>query len=785
MISTNIFILTGEWNDLRGKNTLRLIGLSEDLGTVEIIINNVKPVFFIEHDTNLEGLNLRYNRKHSEMKNFEGKKVDVLYFNTQKELRDASELLQSKGIPTYESDIDPVRRYLMERFINAQINVTGNSDKKGSMISFVNPKVKPCENAPQFVIASLDIETGIKNGMLYSIAVHITGSKGEIKKVFIVGDQSKKAGEYISFYNSEKELLISFIEWVKIIDPDIITGWHVIGFDLMFLERKCSELNINLDLSRGGGRVSFKARKNGGYFAFIPGRIVIDGPPTLRSSFFSFEDYKLETVAQVLLKTGKTITPDKNKVNEIERLFKEDKIKLAEYNLQDSVLVSDIFKKSALIELSVKRSQLSGLLMDQLGMMTAAFDHFYLPRLHRAGYVAPNVKDIIALDHAAGGYVLDPKPGLYDDVIVLDFKSLYPSIIRTFKIDPIARLLSEENTLMTPEGYKFSSTKNFLPDFIAKLMEQRTLAKAKGDKQLSQAIKILMNSFYGVMGSYGCRFYHPDLPTAITSTGHYLLLGSKDYLQKQNYEVVYGDTDSLFVKLKDSIHHDKDENRIEGKNKFEGCDVEQLGEELAQELNNYWKVKLKDEYNVESFLEIEYEKYYRKFIITPARGSETGAKKRYAGMLVKNGEDRLEFVGMEFVRSDWTRLAKDFQVELYERIFKNMEIEDWLRTIVSKVLKGDFNDKLVYRKRLRKDIEEYTKNIPPQVRAARLIDTSRGLIYYVMTKRGPIPIELDYSDIDFQHYIDKQLKPVADSVLALFGTSFDSIIHTSQLSFFD
>jgi len=114
-----------------------------------------------------------------------------------------------------------------------------------------------------------------------------------------------------------------------------------------------------------------------------------------------------------------------------------------------------------------------------------------------------------------------------------------------------------------------------------------------------------------------------------------------------------------------------------------------------------------------------------------------------------------------------------------------MEIEDWIRTVVSKVQKGDFDDKLVYRKRLRKDIEEYTKNIPPQVRAARLIDTSRGLIYYVMTKRGPIPIELDYSDIDFQHYIDKQLKPVADSVLALFGTSFDSIIHTSQLSFFD
>ena len=785
MVSTNVFILTGEWHDFRDKNILRLIGISEELGAVEIIISHVKPVFFVEHNANLEGLTIRYTRKQSEMKTFLGENVDVLYFNTQKELREASDLLQGKGITTYESDVDPVRRYLMERFINAQVNVTGDIIKKVKLTSFTNPKIKPCEVTPHFVTASVDIETGVKNDSLYSIAVHVTGKNGEMKKVFMIGSGGKKIPEYISFHNSEKELLAVFISWFREIDPDIIIGWHVIGFDLMFLERKCNELNIPFNIGRGEGKSSLKARKNGGYFAFVPGRIVIDGPPSLRSSFFTFEDYKLETVAQELLKTGKTITPDKNKVNEIERQFREDKISLAEYNLQDAVLVSDIFKKSALIELSVRRAQLSGLLMDQLGMMTAAFDHFYLPRLHRAGFVAPNVKDITELDHAAGGYVIDPTPGLYNDVIVLDFKSLYPSIIRTFKIDPISRLLSDENTIQTPEGYKFSSTKNFLPEFIAKLMEQRSEAKKNGDKQLSQAIKILMNSFYGVMGSYGCRFYHPDLPTAITGTGHYLLLGSRDYLQEKKYQVVYGDTDSLFVKLRESegLSGSKEESKSKFSEKANA--VEELGESIAKELNNYWMGKLKKDFGVESFLEIEYEKYYTKFIITPARGSETGAKKRYAGMLVKNGEEKLEFVGMEFVRSDWTRLAKDFQVELYGRIFKNLEIEDWIRSVVSKVQKGELDDKLVYRKRLRKDIENYTKNIPPQVRAARLIDSSRGLIYYVITKRGPIPIELDHSDIDYQHYIDKQLKPVADSVLSIFGTSFDAIVNSTQLSFFD
>ncbi|MCL5028898.1 MAG: DNA polymerase II [Bacteroidetes bacterium] len=769
MDSANVFLLTGEWNDFKGRNIIRFIGTSEEFGPVELIFDRTKPVLFIDRDSTISEIGVKYLRKSVELKTFAKKDVDAIYFNTQRDLKAAAEILYSRNIQTFESDVDPVKRFLMERFINCQANVSGEAKKKNRLITFVNPKIKPCEVSPRFTIVSLDIETGVKNSALYSIAVHVTGKIGETKKVFMIGLSKKKTPQYLTFFDNEKDLLENFIAWCNEIDPDIIIGWHVIGFDLMFLERKFQEHNISFDLARGEGKVSLRNRKSGGYFAFIPGRIVIDGPPSLRSSFFSFEDYKLETVAQELLKTGKTIKPDKNKIHEIEKLFAEDKIKLAEYNLQDTVLVSEIFKKAGLIELSVRRAQLSGLLMDQLGMMTAAFDHFYLPKIHRAGFIAIDKKDISEMAHSAGGYVLDPKPGLYDDVVVLDFKSLYPSIIRTFKIDPISRLLSDENTIETPGGYKFSSTNYFLPNFIEQLMIQRSEAVKKKDKQLSQAIKILMNSFYGVMGSYGCRFYHPDLPSAITSTGHYLLLGSKEYFQNKGYEVVYGDTDSLFVKLKIG----------------EGTSAEKIARSLAGELNNYWKEKLKSEFKVESFLEIEFEKHYKKFIITPMRRSESGAKKRYAGLLLSNEIEKIEFVGMEFVRSDWTRLAKEFQVELYERLFHNLDVADWIREIVSKVNKGELDDKLIYRKRLRKGIDEYTKNIPPQVRAARMIDSTENVVYYVITKRGPIPIELDHSDIDYQHYIEKQLKPIADSVLMIFGESFDSINKSSQLNFFE
>ncbi|MGE5350796.1 MAG: DNA polymerase II [Acidobacteriota bacterium] len=762
-----VFILTGEYQDLQKGNTLHYWGISEEGVPVEFLIDTVKPVFFVSRQDTSISLPIQYTRREVKLKSFDLKDVDAFYFKTQKDLKAASEILHSQYVKTYESDVDPVRRFLMERFIYAQLKLTGESIKTGCGLRFINPKVEPCEFEPRFKTISIDIETGIKDGTLYSIAAHLSGRQGEEKVVFMLGDEVDDNGE-LRLYKTEKDLLKNFLYWFKSADPDIIIGWHVIGFDLMFLENKARDLQLPFDISRGTGRPRLTERKMGGYFAYIPGRVVLDGPPTLRSAFYSFEDFKLETVAQELLGKGKTIAPDEDKIGEIERYFSEDKHKLAEYNLQDAVLVTEIFSKTGLIDLCVKRSQISGLMMDQLSKMTQAFDNFYLPRLHRAGFVAPDSNDIKAQENLAGGYVIDPRPGIYDNVIVMDYKSLYPSIIETFKIDPLSMILSEENTILTPGGYNFSKTRHILPEYIGSLMLKRAKAKKSKNKHLAQAIKILMNSFYGVMGAYGCRFFHPYLPNAITSTGQWLLLESKKFFEEKGYEIVYGDTDSLFVKLKNG----------------EGEKADVLGEELAQKMNLYWKERIEKEFSLESFLEIEFEKHYSRFILTPARGGEMGAKKRYAGLIRSEGKSSLEFTGMEIVRSDWTRLAKEFQQELYSRIFNEEDAGDWIRNFVDEVNHGIHDEKLVYRKRLRKDVDLYTKNTPPHVKAARLTNTSSGIIRYVMTKRGPVPIELDHRDYDYQHYIDKQIKPIADSVLGLLGQSFDTLFKPTQLNFF-
>jgi DNA polymerase-2 len=408
------------------------------------------------------------------------------------------------------------------------------------------------------------------------------------------------------------------------------------------------------------------------------------------------------------------------------------------------------------------------MLLSQVGMSVAAFDHYFLPRLHRKGFVAPNAEDITGMEHAAGGYVMEPEPGIYDHVIVLDFKSLYPSIIQSFKIDPFSRLKADINPLQTPKGLRFSATEHILPELIDRLMEQRARAKREGDRYLSQAIKILMNSFYGVMGSFGCRFYHPDLPTAITGTGQWLLLGCKEFLEHAGYRVLYGDTDSVFVQLKPE----------------EARQAAAAGIELAEQLNHYWQTELQ-KMGVASYLEMEFEKYYRKFVLPLARAVSGGARKRYAGLAVNGDKETLEFVGMEYVRSDWTPLAKEFQYELYRRLLTGLEVRNWVNRLIERILNGELDDKLIYRKRLRKEAHEYNKNIAPQVRAARMMKKPAREVRYLITREGPVPVEHSPQNIDYRHYINKQLRPIADSILKLTGTSFEALIYPQQLELFD
>ena len=197
--------------------------------------------------------------------------------------------------------------------------------------------------------------------------------------------------------------------------------------------------------------------------ARVGGRVVLDGIATLKSATYSFESFGLENVAQELLGRGKKIEHDGDAVAEIRRLYREDKPALAAYNLEDCRLVLDIFDKADLVGFAAERQSLTGLPMDRQGGSVAAFDNLYLPRLHRRGYVAPDVGDAMDRERSPGGYVMDSVPGIYENVVVLDFKSLYPSIIRTFAVDPLGLATAGDDAIPGFAGGSFAREGHILP----------------------------------------------------------------------------------------------------------------------------------------------------------------------------------------------------------------------------------------------------------------------------------------------------------------------------------
>jgi DNA polymerase-2 len=435
---------------------------------------------------------------------------------------------------------------------------------------------------------------------------------------------------------------------------------------------------------------------------------------------------------------------------------------------------------------------LTGHLLDRVGGSVAAFEYLYLPKLHRAGYIAPNIGEGFGEFKAPGGFVMDSKPGLYNDVLVLDFKSLYPSIIQTFKIDPmglIEGLNAQQNNQegQTISGFHdayFHREQHFLPDIITQLWAERDEAKKQKNAATSQAIKIIMNSFYGILGSNGCRFFDARLASSITERGHEIIQRSGQWIKQQGFDVIYGDTDSVFVSLHTGT-----------KSINTGLSVDQaqtIGTELQKGLNEYWRTQLRHEHNIASQLEIEFENHYQKFLMPTIRGSELGSKKRYAGL---TQHDELIFKGLEAVRSDWTSLAKEVQTELYSRIFHDQPYKDYLLSIIEELNAGKRDQQLVYKKRIRKPLNTYVKNIPPQIQAAKLASAlytranlhnpyeNGGWIEYIISKQGPVAIECLQESaftIDYEHYIEKQITPVVDSILYFIDERFADLINPQR-----
>lgn len=779
------FVLTRHWRDTPAGSQVEF-WLSTDAGPRLVRLPPQTSVAFIPAEQRARAETLiagdpQFELRPLQLRDFHQRPVLGLYCPQQRPLIQLEQTLRQGGVNVYEADIRPPERYLMERFITAPV-LFGGVEAAGGVL--IDAQLKPAPDyRPQLKLVSLDIET-TERGELYSIALEGCGQR----QVYMLGPPNREAEVDfdLAYLDSRAALLEALNDWLERHDPDAIIGWNVVQFDLRVLHEHAQRLQVPLRLGRGGELLSW--REHGAkqhFFASAPGRLIIDGIEALRSATWSFQSFSLENVAQQLLGEGKAIDNPYQRMDEINRMFAEDKPALARYNLKDCELVTRIFAKTELLTFLLERATVTGLPVDRSGGSVAAFSHLYMPLMHRQGFVAPNQGERPP-EASPGGFVMDSRPGLYESVLVLDYKSLYPSLIRTFLIDPVGlieglRQPDDEHSIPGFRGARFSRTQHCLPAIVERVWQGREAAKRAGNAPLSQALKIIMNAFYGVLGSSGCRFFDTRLASSITLRGHEVMRRTRELIEAEGHTVIYGDTDSTFVWL-GSAHGEEDAERI-------GCG-------LVQRVNAWWREHLAAEFGLQSALELQFETHFRRFLMPTIRGMEEGSKKRYAGLIRRaDGREEMVYKGLETVRSDWSPLARQFQQELYLRIFKGQPYQDYVRDYVQRTLTGEFDERLVYRKRLRRRLDDYQRNVPPHVRAARLADAhndemrrprqyqSGGWISYVISVAGPEPLELRRAPIDYGHYLSKQLQPVADAILPFVDDDFTALIG-GQLELF-
>jgi len=547
------------------------------------------------------------------------------------------------------ADIPFHQRFIYDFDLSSCVRVFGErvEDRRYSVDIVV--RAERFENIEDFKsplkILSFDIENSMKDGRIFTIGIAIW-EKGEIRKMSIEGE--------------EKHILKNFIELVRKEDPDIITGYNIDGYDLELLSDRYKKYGMDFSIGRDGG----KPQRIVGQFWRLHGRVIEDAWWAVKKEL-RLKQETLEAVSQELFGEGK-MDVDRTNIDEEWEKRREDVI---EYCKRDAELALRILLKIGIIDKYLDLATVTRFPLDDVihsGTSTWV-DSLLIREADKNGIGVPLQGQKRKSRRIEGGYVHTIEPGLYHWICVLDFKSMYPSIIIKYNI--CFTTLSEDGEIVSPTGTRFLSKDKkvgLIPKILGELMNKRDELKRKmrEDKErrdyydgLQQAVKILMNSFYGVLASSFYRFTNPDIGASITAFARETIKRIIQELEDEGIKVVYGDTDSVFFQspfsnLEESIR---------------------FGKMKAQEISQREKLIL------------EFEKILEPFF-------SHGAKKRYVGRIIWPEEQRGEMIvrGYEIRRTDSFDLQSEAQKMVFEKILDG-DIEGAIklaRDIVSKVRSG-------------------------------------------------------------------------------------------------
>lgn len=723
------------------------------------------PFLLVKSDISKSDLEQIHYEYRGELKNPEsvkevvkvlrGKTVDMfkVYTSIPLEIPALKRKLFDQGLEVFEADIP----YLFRVGLDNKLNYY----KK------IMPK-----------ILAFDIETDCSGNFpdaekdsIISISYYAEG----LRKVTTYRD-FKTDGDYIHIVKNESEMLKDFCKTINDSGVDVITGYNSDGFDLPFIKTRAELLNVKLEIGPIKSGIKLERAGRRGHSARIPGLTHFDSYIFVRnilSSNLKTNSLKLNDVANELIGHKK----EEQLGAFVSELWKdggdENLNRIMKYNLHDSRITWKIAEK--LMPIAIQFVRIVGIPLFDVSRMRYGrlVEQYIIKNSVDENRVIENkpsdseISDRIRTK-VMGAFVYQPIPGVYKNIRVFDFRSLYPSIIIAHNIDPYTLSKDGENKINLPHKTVYFKNKGgFIPNLLKNLLEKRSSIKLKLknadiDLELSKeldaqsyAIKILANSFYGYLGFYGARWYSIDCAAAVTAMGRKYIDQVIKTAEIHNIKVIYGDTDSVFLIDSPNI------------NAFE----KEVGDSLPEPM------------------ELEDEGSYISGIFLEKKGSAAGAKKRYA-LLDKKG--KIIVKGLESRRGDWSKLAKNVQLDVLNNVLSEGSGEGALN-IVQKIIKDirrkkvDIGD-LILSNKLTRNLDDYVA-IGPQVAAGKLMaargeDVGPGtIVNYIITEgnsklvrdRVKLSDTVSIDEIDENYYIDKQVIGATYKILELFGYNEDQI----------
>jgi DNA polymerase I len=559
----------------------------------------------------------------------------------------------------------------------------------------------------------------------------------------------------------DKPVLEEFVNYVRNFDPDIIVGYGTNRQDWPYLVARSKKLGINLFVDRTNtephtsvyGHVSITGRANIDFFDFAEG----------------LTEVKVKTLENVADFLGVMRLEERTLIEDVDYADywdnKEKRSTLLKFARENTRCIMGV--TSAMLDEAMQLASLVGLPLDHVGTAAVGFrvEWFLIREAYKIGELVPKRVERPYFPYA-GAVVLAPKPGLHENIAVLDFKAMYPNIMITYNVSPDTYVSPSEpeppsGVNVAPEvKHRFrKEPPGFYKEVLSRLIAVRDEIRPRLKKldlgsaeyrildARQKALKVITNASYGYTGWIGARWYIKPVAEAATAWGRHITMRTVELAKKAGLDVVYGDTDSIFIK------HDPEK-------------IEKVCNEISKMLG----------------LEVKPDKLYVRVLFTEA-------KKRYCGLLE---DGRLDIVGLEVIRGDWAAVAKNLQEKVLEIILRKQSPEEAAR-FVQRFIQDLRARKLPYRdliiwKTLTKRVEDYAVRAPHVMAAKALLkegwDLSMGdkIGYVIVAGPGKLyekakpHVFASYDEIDIEYYVSKQVLPVASRILSMFGITENQLL---------